>query len=257
MVEPVYHSQVGQDRLLDTVVFRGMENGVVVDIGAHDGVHFSNSLAFERDRGWRALCVEPHPDLFPQLAAARPGATCVNLAVGAREGTQDFTLCGDGLESLSCLTDDTTADHHRRVAREAAMHGGTVRRIEVPVTTPAALFAAHGIGEVHFLSVDTEGSEPVILGALEAAGAFVHVVAAECNRRYMLPRLKAALGPGFVCAGRHRHDAFFVNRASPFASRLWPLRAAMAREALAYGMERARRRLREGPKRRAPRAGAA
>ena len=42
-----YFSQMGEDKYVDTKVFHGKENGVFVDVGAHDGKTFSNTYFFE------------------------------------------------------------------------------------------------------------------------------------------------------------------------------------------------------------------
>jgi hypothetical protein len=42
------------------------ENGVFVDIGAHDGETDSNSLFFE-NLGWKGFCIEPNPEMFNKL----------------------------------------------------------------------------------------------------------------------------------------------------------------------------------------------
>lgn len=34
-----------------------------MDIGAHDGIRFSNSYAFSV-LGWKGICVEAHPDYY-------------------------------------------------------------------------------------------------------------------------------------------------------------------------------------------------
>lgn len=244
-----YHGQVGQDALLDTLVFRGMTGGTFVDIGAHDGTLFSNTLMFERDRGWRGLCIEPNPAVFPALQASRQ-ATCLNVAVAGRSGTLPFTRVEGYGEMLSGLSDAMSAEHRGRIERDVAEHGGSVSVVEVPVRTPAEIFGAHGIAEVHLLSVDTEGCEPEILAALAATGAMVHVIDVECNRRHDLPPLVAALGPGFAFVGRHRHDAFFINRQSPFLARRWALRRAILQARIVRTIQKLARRVVHGPKRR-------
>jgi len=65
-----YFSQNGQDEFFLEELFVGQDSGFFVDIGANDGVTFSNTYALER-KGWRGLCVEPHPDVFEQLRRNR------------------------------------------------------------------------------------------------------------------------------------------------------------------------------------------
>ena len=249
MQKTVYHSQVGQDFLLDTIVFQGLRGGVFVDIGAHDGETFSNSLTFERDRGWTGVCAEPNPAVFRKLAAKRRAA-CLNVAVGERAGVLPFLLVQGPGEMLSTLHDETDPGQETRVRDEAVAMGGTLRTISVPVRTPEDIFAEHGLREVHLLSVDTEGTEAAILGAIDHARTMVHVVDAECNRKADLPRMTAALGPRFALVGRHRQDLFFINRCSPFIGRLGALRRAILVARLRRTAGKLVRRLIHGPKRR-------
>lgn len=41
-----YYSQYNQDKFLNEVVFNNKKKGFFIDIGAHDGVSYSNSLFF-------------------------------------------------------------------------------------------------------------------------------------------------------------------------------------------------------------------
>src|SRR5262249_56743026 len=55
-------SQLGQDIFVYNTFFRERRTkGYFVDIGAYDGVTFSNSLFFERHLGWQGVCIEPLP----------------------------------------------------------------------------------------------------------------------------------------------------------------------------------------------------
>ena len=75
-------SQLGQDILVDEY-FGGKRGGVFVDIGAYDGVTFSNTLMLERERGWTGVCIEPLPDVFAELRQNR-GCVCVQACIGDR-----------------------------------------------------------------------------------------------------------------------------------------------------------------------------
>ena len=41
-----YYSQYGQDKFLTEFLFKNKKNGIFVDIGANDGISFSNSYFF-------------------------------------------------------------------------------------------------------------------------------------------------------------------------------------------------------------------
>ena len=62
-----YHSQVGQDKFINEKVFRGLRNGYFVEIGAFDGVTFSNSYFFEKELGWKGICIEPMKKYYENI----------------------------------------------------------------------------------------------------------------------------------------------------------------------------------------------
>lgn len=95
----LWHSQIGQDKLAAEVAeFR--PGGVFVDVGASDGVTLSNTLALERDFGWRGVCLEADPTTAAVLRLNRPGCTVVEAAV------TNSALAGTPLPFLSVLARD-------------------------------------------------------------------------------------------------------------------------------------------------------
>ena len=60
---------------------------VVVELGANDGLHMSNGYFFERQLGWRSVCIEANPTVFHALVQNRPGCINIHALVGRPEGT--------------------------------------------------------------------------------------------------------------------------------------------------------------------------
>jgi len=214
-----YSSQFGQDEFLDRTVFRGLAGGFFVDVGAHDGEQFSNSLFFERVRSWRGLCLEPNPAVYDRLRRTRR-AECLQCCAAAASGTVDFVQIGGASDMLSGMAATYGADHAARRDRAIAADGGTQTIIAVPAARLDDLLAERGIGEVHFLSVDTEGGELAVLEGIDFSRTLVHAVAIENNYR------SAALADylklrGFVPLARLTVDDVYLNRRSPFFS--WAL----------------------------------
>ena len=211
-----YASQTRQDEFLDQSIFQGFHGGVFVDVGAHDGVSFSNTVMFERNRGWTGVCIEPNPTVFPQLQANR-AAVCLNVAIGRNEGELPFYLVDGYSQMLSGLVDAMAPRHVDRIKLEIAEHGGTVDIVTVPVRPLSAILREQGVGEVHYLSVDTEGNEPDVITSTDFAEVMVHVVTAEANypesKIQLLAQMEAA---GFLFAGERSGDLYFVNHQSRF-----------------------------------------
>jgi len=60
-------SQAGQDLWVYGEVFNQKRNGYFLDVGAHDGVHLSNTYLLEKKYRWKGICVEGNPLTFTTL----------------------------------------------------------------------------------------------------------------------------------------------------------------------------------------------
>jgi len=57
-----YYSQHKQDKVINEALLQGKQNSVFVEIGAYDGIKYSNTKFFEYELNWRGICIEPNPD---------------------------------------------------------------------------------------------------------------------------------------------------------------------------------------------------
>jgi FkbM family methyltransferase len=187
----IYRSQYGQDKFVIEEVFRGRRDGVFVDVGAYDGITFSNSCALERHYGWTGLCVEPLPHVFARLRRARSCA-CVRAAVGTMPGDREMTWVEGDSEMLSGLSDTYVAPHRDRIARETAANGGARRIMKVQCRRLDELLAQHGIRRVDYLSVDVEGAELEVLASIDLQRMGVECLTVENN--YEDERIGSFLG---------------------------------------------------------------
>jgi len=75
-----YKSQIGQDKYFIEKINNGKMNGYFVDIGAHDGVLFSNTYCLENHLNWNGICIEANDMTFEKLQKNR-NCICVNECV--------------------------------------------------------------------------------------------------------------------------------------------------------------------------------
>lgn len=131
---------------------RHVEKGCYVDIGANHPVCDSVTRAFY-DRGWCGINIEPLPFLYGLLVADRPRDINLRCAVSSNSGRATFhEIAGTGLSTLE-----------PDIAEAHAARGHVVQSLEVPVMTLGDVFAAHPVGEIHFLKIDVEGAEEKVL----------------------------------------------------------------------------------------------
>ena len=97
-----YYSQFGQDKFCYENFFINKEDGFFLEIGALDGIKFSNTYFFEK-RGWKGICVEPSPKKFSLLEKNR-NCICEQLAVsdvsGEKFSFMDIHGYGEGLSGI-------------------------------------------------------------------------------------------------------------------------------------------------------------
>lgn len=146
----MFYSQCGQDIWVNGL-FNGLIGGTFVEIGAYDGVEFSNTCYFEKYKGWNGVCIEPQPEAFEKLKFNRK-CLCVHGAVYDRNGSIEFMENTDN-ELLSGIEDDKMDDQ---------MEGRKVL-YTVPCYDINTILDMTGREYIEFVSLDTEGSEYKIL----------------------------------------------------------------------------------------------
>lgn len=137
-----WKSQEGEDRWMYRNLFQGMRGSsfVVVEMGALDGIKFSNSFAFEFELGWRAVLIEGSLQNFASLSRNRPGATAMLGAVCRNSTTIHIAGGGPGAKMMEAVPGKT------------------------PCMPMSMLLEKAGVTKIDFFSLDVEGAE---LAAIE------------------------------------------------------------------------------------------
>lgn len=176
----MYKSQAGQDKYVYENFFLHKKSGVFLDIGAHDGVSFSNTYFFEKQLGWKGICFEPLPHLFKQLSGCR-NCVCINACVAKSEGSVPFLHLDSCDEMLSGMCGTYDARQLQTVMNDISCFGGECKIIQVPSVILNNVLEKHGIQHVDFLSLDTEGSELEILQSIDFSKVTIDVITVENN----------------------------------------------------------------------------
>lgn len=176
-----YFSQRGQDKFLHEQVFKDTSKGFFVEVGAHDGVSFSNTYFFEKNLDWTGICVEPIPELFEKLSQNR-SCHCEQCCITNFSGKKSFLKCtGYILEMYSGLLDNLDPRHVERINAEIATYGGGKEVILVNCMSFKELFQKHRVSHVDFLSLDIEGGEEAALKTIDFSQVTINVIVVENN----------------------------------------------------------------------------
>ncbi len=209
-----YYSQDKQDELLDTHVFRGYKRGVFVEIGAWDGVCFSNTLFFEKERNWKGINIEPLPDKYEQLVENRPNAINLNVALNDVEGETEFLQAG----MLSGIKSNYDPRHVQRIEKEMTDAQTETTTIKVKTRRLDSIFREHNVQRVHYLSIDAEGSEMNIVRSIDFDFTYIDVIGVENNyAETTKPILEFLESKGYTKLPIQTYDIFMIRTNSPFA----------------------------------------
>lgn len=147
-------SQLGQDLL--ALSLRGRDNpGFFVEFGASNGRDLSNSYLLEKEFGWNGILCEPGKNWHKQLEMNR--RTSIDKRCVYSHSGQSVIFSETSMGELSTIREYLRKDGHRRIRKVASSYTvSTVSLVELLRSYNAPEY-------IDFLSIDTEGSEFVIL----------------------------------------------------------------------------------------------
>ena len=142
------YAQHGEDLLVEQLLG---EIESFIDIGANDGVLFSNTYKFAKN-GARGLCIEPSTTAFRKLTLNHlfnRKVVCIHKGISNKNGR--IQLEEDGYESTLS-----------KVIKEK-----TPKTIEVPCNTMKKILSKYPhFSEVDLVSIDVEGHEREVLDGM-------------------------------------------------------------------------------------------
>lgn len=148
------------------------ENGRFLDIGAWDGVTFSNTRALA-EKGWGGCLVEPSQvpyEALQKLYGGNEKYVLINAAVALERGVIDLWESEDAVST-------TQFKHYEQWKNHAKFTG---RRRVKAITVPDILV---GLGAFNFVSIDTEGTSVDLLKSLDMANMRPTAVCVEHDQR--------------------------------------------------------------------------
>lgn len=150
----MYFSQLGEDKLLNEKYFKNKRDGFFIELGAMDGVTYSNTLFFEQQLGWSGVLIEPQNYMYNSLISNRPNCYNFNYAVSEVDGVVLFT----GSYALGGIDSTMTGNHKKIWNLEGDEHSYYVQ--SRPMKT---ILKDVPISEVDLFSIDVEGGELAVL----------------------------------------------------------------------------------------------
>jgi FkbM family methyltransferase len=192
-------SQLAQD--LEVLAFyNNKKDGFFIEVGASDGIKFSNTYLLEHQYNWKGICCEPIPNQFDQLVKNRPNSVCFNEAVYSQSGlTLTFGVV-DNNDLFSGIIDHLES----RLSNDKdnpIIQVQTISLLDV-------LNKANAPSFIEYMSLDTEGSELEILKNFDFNKYTFGLIDVEHN--FIEPRRSEIrdllLSNGYVYIGENKWD---------------------------------------------------
>ncbi|AGC77399.1 FkbM family methyltransferase [Nonlabens dokdonensis] len=184
--------------------------GIVVEVGAFDGQHLSNSKSLE-DLGWKAINVEPNPVIFEYLKRNRPESINLNMAVVGDDAIKEIDFYAEELGVLSgCIVDE---DDLKKRYKNRGIEYQEPQKIKVPAKTLNQILEDHEIEEVDVMSIDVEGFELEVLKGLDLNKAKINLLIIEANNEIIKKQIIDFFQPfkEFTYAGNNYQNLFFIQ----------------------------------------------
>lgn len=162
-------------------VFNNKRNGFFVEVGAHDGISFSNTYFFEKNLGWNGICIEPNPDIFSHLIQNR-SATCLPIGIALKHEIKKYIKCSGYItEMYSGILSSMDERHLQRINDEINEFGGSHTFIEIQCAPLKTIFREHGIAHIDFISIDIEGGEEEAIKSIDFDAVTINMIVVENN----------------------------------------------------------------------------
>ncbi|HEY5892371.1 MAG TPA: FkbM family methyltransferase [Chthoniobacterales bacterium] len=146
----------------DVILWRALKdvtNGFYIDVGANSPLNDSVTRAFY-ERGWRGINIEADVEWLAQLQSERARDINIHAFASNKSGlTAFFHIPKEpGLSTF----DPLIAENHRAAGYELD------ERI-VPTVTLNEVLELHRVETIHFLKIDVEGAEKVVIEGIDLA----------------------------------------------------------------------------------------
>ncbi|WP_150111603.1 FkbM family methyltransferase [Oscillatoria nigro-viridis] len=163
-----YYSQCEQDKVIEKFFLDyPPKNKIFVEVGACDGVHYSNVRRLYETYGWTGLCIEPVKRNFEKLAQSYQNTSvkCIRAAVGLEEGELDINV---GINpDIPEWQSDVSTFLESETLRWQEEYGMLWEKEKVSIQRLTTILDENGIPEIDFISIDTEGFDFDVLKSLD------------------------------------------------------------------------------------------
>lgn len=178
-VKSLYNHDLLNDRWISSIIFPNLREGYFVEAGACAGKAGSACYFLEKELGWTGICVEPIPSLYETLKNVRTADTFNGCLYCQSDIELSFTTYIEptkkgysGITAVNKNLEVLEAEQSLEIKTKTITLQDLLLKFDAPKT-------------IHYLALDTEGSELEILKEFNFSGKYkilaVSIEGHECD----------------------------------------------------------------------------
>lgn len=202
--KPYFFSQQGEDLLIyRNFINMHVKDGVFLELGACDGLLYSNTLFFEKYLGFKGILIEPVKEFYDKLIKNRPNNSCYNNAISSNETDIDILVNGAVSGIKKHMEQSFIEGWHKK---------SIVRKIKTKKLSN--IFNEKNISYIDFFSLDVEGGELDVLKTINWQNINIYLICIELDNHNPEKNKKCRqilLDNGFVFKVKMTINEFWIN----------------------------------------------
>jgi len=150
------YAQEGEDLILYRMIYRKIEQGFYVDVGAHHPKRFSNTYFFYR-KGWQGINIEPMPGSKRKFDKVRPRDFNLEIPINSKEEELTYYIFND--PALNGFSKDLS------LLRNQSSDYKIIKSVNMKTRTLSSVLEEYLSGgqKINLLSIDVEGLDLEVL----------------------------------------------------------------------------------------------
>jgi FkbM family methyltransferase len=212
MVEQ-YYSQCLEDKFLNANYFKNKKNGIYLELGALDGLLYSNTKYFEEHHNWTGILIEPHPFKFELLKKNRPNNFNFDNLVSNKTEPLEFLYFTEHLTQVSGVVDSLSKHHYDVYFNNNKFSHIPQDKILIQPKTLSEIINNTGINHIDLLSLDVEGHEYEVLLSfnfdVEIDVILIEMLGVDHDRDNLCRDL--LVNKGYIFCEKYEHNEIFIS----------------------------------------------
>lgn len=153
-----FYSQQDEDKYIIQYILKDkIEDGIYLEIGAMDGVEYSNTKTLEDYFNFTGILIEPQKKYFDLLVKNRPKSKCYNFAVTNKDDDFIEFIGNNGVSgAIHTMTDDFYNKYHK-----------TNQTYQVKNKKMDEIIKESKFEYIDIMSIDVEGGELELLKSID------------------------------------------------------------------------------------------